>query len=31
MLRALGWADPTSGPGVPPEFDPDGSPNFFKE
>jgi len=31
MLRAFGWADPTSGPGVPPELDPDGSPNYFKE
>lgn len=31
MLQALGWADPTSGPSVPPELDPDGSPNYFEE
>jgi hypothetical protein len=31
MLRAFGWSVPTSGPGVGPEFDPDGSPNFFTE
>jgi hypothetical protein len=31
MLRALGWDDPTSGPGATPHDDPDGSPNFFRE
>jgi hypothetical protein len=31
MLRALGWNDPTSGPGLTPQDDPDGSPNYFLE
>jgi len=30
-LRSLGWNDPTSGPGVPPTEDPDGSPNHYRE
>ncbi len=31
MLAALGWDPPTSGPGVGPALDPDGSPNHFRE
>jgi len=31
MLRSFGWNDPTSGPGVPPTADPDGSPNHYRE
>jgi len=31
ILRSLGWADPTSGPGVAPVDDPDGSPNHYCE
>ncbi|MEQ8842291.1 MAG: hypothetical protein RIB98_15005 [Acidimicrobiales bacterium] len=31
ILRALGWNDPTSGPGVVPQADPDGSPNHYLE
>ena len=31
MLGALGWDDPTSGPGLTPQEDPGGSPNYFRE
>jgi len=31
ILRSFGWNDPTSGPGVPPTADPDGSPNHYRE
>ena len=31
MPGALGWDDPTSGPGLTPREDPDGSPNHFRE
>ncbi len=31
LLGVLGWDDPTSGPSLTPDNDPDGSPNYFLE